>query len=71
MAHGIAIPFSAEMMRHVQLGAALHGMTPDDYLNTVVRRYIIAANGALLMSKPRREGALALDALFPTRKAQK
>lgn len=49
-------------LRHAQLGAALHGMTLNDYFNLVVSRWIVAANGVVI-SQPAREGTPALNAL--------
>ena len=34
------------------LGAALHGMSIDDFFNIVVAKWIVAANGVLLMQPP-------------------
>jgi hypothetical protein len=61
------INLTAEMMKHVQLGAALHGLSPEDYINTVVRRFIIAANGVLVTTSPKRGGVVTLDALIQRR----
>lgn len=61
------VALSPMNMQHAALGAALHGMSVDDYFNEVVSTWIVAANGVLL-SQPPREGIVLSKMLTPQKK---
>lgn len=60
------VALSQTNIQHAALGAALHSMTVNDYMNEVVATWIVAAN-AVLLSQPPREGTLLSQVFNPKR----
>lgn len=58
------VALSPMNLQHAALGAALHGMSINDYFNQVVSTWIVAAN-AVLLSQPPREGTILSKMLTP------
>lgn len=53
----VPVRLTTKVHQHAKLGAALHGLSVDDFFNTVVSSWIVAAN-AVLLTQPARDGAV-------------
>ena len=53
------VALSAANFQHAKMGATLHGMTVNDYMNEVVATWIVAANAVLLTQPPRQDTAFS------------